>query len=248
MTVIVATITCDFKAYSLPQLLKSISKLGLVGRDEQDVKVFPVRRYLNIETDDPARYKWLVGEGWGDWVWIDFWQWSNEWIPTRDHDQAQGARLPRICVARNMAMEFARHHRDCTHLLFIDSDVLVPPDTIPRLMAHNKDIVGGSVPGRGAHASAVYHGSGSHHQLVDGLLEVDYGTAGFVMLSRRVFTAMAWRWGHTEEGTGPHSEDPIFAHDARLHGFGWWYIDRSLAAKHVDRPDEPLTEEGAAEF
>ena len=33
--------------------------------------------------------------------------------------------------------------RECSHLFFVDDDMVIPPDTLDRLLAHDKDIVGG---------------------------------------------------------------------------------------------------------
>ena len=46
------------------------------------------------------------------------------------------------------------------------------------------------------------------------MLELDYATAGFVLIRKPVYRAIAWRWGDTHEGNGPISEDPLFAYDA----------------------------------
>lgn len=43
---------------------------------------------------------------------------------------------------RNLMIRTALEH-DCTHIMFIDDDMTLPPDIIPRLLAHDKQIVGG---------------------------------------------------------------------------------------------------------
>lgn len=43
---------------------------------------------------------------------------------------------------RNIAIREAIHH-DCSHILFLDDDVIVQPDVLKRLLAHDKDIVTG---------------------------------------------------------------------------------------------------------
>lgn len=53
-----------------------------------------------------------------------------------------------IDMARNTAAKFALEH-ECDYLLFIDDDVLIPPDTIEKLLAPNADIVAGLVIIRG---------------------------------------------------------------------------------------------------
>jgi GT2 family glycosyltransferase len=57
---------------------------------------------------------------------------------------------PRMSIdnARNRAAKHALE-MDCDYLLFIDDDVLVPPDTLSRLLKHEKDIIAGLVVIRG---------------------------------------------------------------------------------------------------
>ncbi|MDD5511994.1 MAG: hypothetical protein PHI12_14495, partial [Dehalococcoidales bacterium] len=128
-------------------------------------------------------------------------------------------------------------------ILYVDSDVLIPKNSIPRLWETGLNIVGGVVPGRGAHAHTVYMGSGKHVVRVnDTLTELDYATAGFVLIRKPVYRAIAWRWGDTHEGDGPISEDPLFGYDARKAGFGWWYVCTDLKAEHLDDKEHSLTE------
>ncbi len=42
--------------------------------------------------------------------------------------------------ARNLIIEAAMEH-DCTHILFLDDDMVFPPDTLNKLMAHDLDVV-----------------------------------------------------------------------------------------------------------
>src|SRR3990167_4683766 len=47
-----------------------------------------------------------------------------------------------IDFSRNQLVDVALHNGS-THLMFIDSDIQFPPDGIERLLAHDKDVVGG---------------------------------------------------------------------------------------------------------
>lgn len=49
----------------------------------------------------------------------------------------------------NRLVEVAKRN-GCSHLLNIDADMIFPEDTLKRLLAHNKDIVGGNYRYRGA--------------------------------------------------------------------------------------------------
>ena len=227
MKIVVATLVCDFKRYSVQRVIEN--NLALAGE-----KIV----YLNIESDSPEGYEHLTSKGI---VW-DAGNWKSAWRGKRGYDQDQGHRLPPICIARNMARDFAMRH-DADAILYVDSDVLIPKNSIPRLWETGLNIVGGVVPGRGVHSHTVYMGSGKHNVRVnDTLTELDYATAGFVMIRKPVFRSIAWRWGWTPAGSGPISEDPMLAHDAREAGFGWWYVCTDLKAEHLDDDENPLTE------
>lgn len=43
---------------------------------------------------------------------------------------------------RNLAIEQAQQH-SCTHILFIDDDLQIPPNLLTKLLSHDKDIVSG---------------------------------------------------------------------------------------------------------
>jgi hypothetical protein len=232
--IVVATITCDFKRYSTEEVLQRNLELAVPRGWEKAV-------YLNVETNlgwQPARD-----------IACDVWSWgTSTWHKRRTKDQDQAHRLSPIVAARNMARDFALS-QDADALLYVDSDVVVPVDSIPRLLETGKSIVSGLVPGRGAHGHVFYTGSGQHFRKVaPNLIELDYATAGFVLIRRPVFQSIAWRWGWTQEGEGPWSEDPIFGYDARKAGFGWWYLRTDVRADHLDNPARPLSEEEAAGF
>jgi len=234
--IVVATITCDFKAYSLQQVLAN-------NADLETPEGFQKAIYVNIEGDAQNNPKLLYSlTRTPGAISYDEWQWRSTWRGERGYDQDQGYRLPPICIARNMAREFAMHH-DADAILYVDSDVLIPRNSIPRLWETGRNIVGGLVPGRGAHSHVYYTGSGQHRrQAGKDLLELDYATAGFVLIRKPVYRAIAWRWGDTHEGNGPVSEDPLFAYDAYKAGFGRWYVCTDLVAKHLDDADRPLKE------
>jgi len=231
-TIVVATITCEYKLYSTGEVVENNASLDVPDG-------WTKRVYVNAEM---SKQKIDVPEG----VALDVWTWESSWRGERKFDQEQPHRLPAICLARNMAREYAlRAGADA--MLFVDSDVLVPKDSLVRLLAEDYNIVGGVVPGRGAHGHVIYAGSGKHQELKGKVLETDYGTAGFVLLRKPVIQSIGWRWGWTHEGSGPMSEDPLFAYDARKAGFGWWYILMDLRASHADKAAR-LTDKEVAAF
>lgn len=244
--IVVAVIACDFKAYSLQRVLNNNLSL-------KTPRGATLLHYLNVE----CRYGgvWPIFEC-DDRVEVDLWTWRAQWRGKRGHDQDQGYRLPPITIARNMALEYAKYH-DAGAILFIDSDVVVPENSAVVLWeelqrSHRSpfNIVGGLVPGRGCHSHVFYTGS-TGPQPVAGekhLVRVDYGTAGFVMIHKDVFWNVPWRWGCVPNNPKSHSEDPLFGHDARKLGFGWWYIRTDLKAEHLDDPERPLENGETAGF
>lgn len=123
--------------------------------------------YVNAETnllDTPGEILKLdeqVAEIYPENYYLDLWNVRSEWItfPKGDQDQA---RLVPICLGRNMCRMFAAS-QGAEWLLFLDSDVVVPPDSIQKLLEIAYDpetgevihrIVGGVVPGRGVHSNS----------------------------------------------------------------------------------------------
>ena len=241
--IVVATMTCDFKAYSLEQVVKRLVELEAPAGIEKLV-------YVNIETspdnlDAMRGYEFVRDLG----LSYDVWAQVSSWRAERAGDQDQGYRLPPIVMARNMAREFAILS-GAAAIMYVDSDVLVPVNALPALWCVDRPIVGGLVPGRGAHSHVNYLGSGKSLEAVSpNLVKTDYATAGFVMIRRAVFQVVPWRWGGTVENPDlPHSEDPLFGYDARRAGFDWWYVRTDVKAEHLDNPDRPLRPDGAAKF
>lgn len=235
--VLVGTLMCDRKRESQMICLESIDQLQY---DQFDV-------YINIQSDNPKKefssvYKWASQqETKGRNVYIDVWNWESNWARTPEFDQ-DNARLVPICIARNTMLQ-AASSMDYDYLLQIDNDVMVPQDSITRLIAEGRPIVGGLVPGRGVHSHATYltnvFGSLDANKLI-----VSCATCGFVLLRRDVFEFMRYRTGHGVHNKDILSEDPAFFDDAdNAWGFGKPVILTDLMAKHWDNPNAPLTED-----
>lgn len=99
---------------------------------------------------------------------------------------------------RNRLIELALE-QDCTHIMFLDDDVLHPPDIIHRLLAHDKDIVGGLYLMRNfPHRPIMFHianddGTCAWRQLgeqEDGLIKVVNMGAGACLIKTDVFRKM----------------------------------------------------------
>lgn len=201
--------------------------------------------YINIETKDPSSWNWiekLLSKSNKSYS-VDYWSIQGTGFVSPQYDQDPN-RVPRICVARNMAVEYAIY-RDVSHLLFIDSDVYPHDGSVQKVIDLHKPIAGGLVPGRGAHSHVNYiFGQSEKH---GNIVKCAHGTCGFMLIERHVFEILRFRTGpHPNERGVWLSEDPAYVADAYLMGLadGWW-IDLTAKADHLDDPGHPLTLEEA---
>ena len=163
---------------------------------------------------------------------FDEWYWGEQgayWRARPKFDQDQ-ARLVPIVTARNMCIDYALR-TGASHLLFIDADVIPPVDVIPKLMSLGHTLVGGIVPGRGCHKDLKYI-FGEEREFSTGsaqVLEVSHGTCGCMMIERRVFDRIRFRYS-IDHGL---SEDPAYAADVlALFGEKMW-LHKGVVCEHI---------------
>lgn len=126
-------------------------------------------------------------------------------------------------------------------VFYMDDDQVFAPDTLTRLLAHDKPITSGLYVSREApfvpHVYDVEDERGwcSYRELKNGdsgLHEVKSVGAGCMLVRREVFEAMErpwWRLGQiTSDGWG---DDHNFCHRAREAGFGIW-VDLEIVVGH----------------
>jgi len=99
---------------------------------------------------------------------------------------------------RNQLVEEAFRH-GCTHIIFMDTDqVYHDQDLIPRLMAHNKPIVGGKVHRRWPPFEPILQRGGEHVPDAEiesgGLVEVDATGTGCLLIRMDVFDQIDEPW------------------------------------------------------
>jgi len=82
---------------------------------------------------------------------------------------------------------------DCTHLLFIDCDLIFSAEQIARLLSHDLPIVHGFYPKKqeGPVAWVVNAWPGNPEPSASGLVPVRYAGTGFLLIERQVFERMA---------------------------------------------------------
>ena len=96
-----------------------------------------------------------------------------------------------VARARNkLAAEFLQS--DCTHLLFLDTDLIFTPEQIARLVSHDEPIVGGLYPKKQPKLEWVINmldGTATEPD-ARGLQRVKYLGTGCLLIAREVFTRM----------------------------------------------------------
>lgn len=143
---------------------------------------------------------------------------------------------PNLPLNREVIAELAQQ-MNCTHLLFIDSDMVFPVDAIPRLLEHDKDVIGvhynmRMLPLR----STVKTRKGETVQ--DTLSTCDGVATGFMLIKMEVFKKLAKPWFHVgvdeSDPTGKTLEghDYRFCRLAREAGYSVWY-DPTIVIKHI---------------
>lgn len=115
--------------------------------------------------------------------------------------------------------------------LWLDSDMTFPVDTLARLLAHDKDIVGCAYPNRHHIGSTVGARQDKAPLERDGLVKADYLGFGCVLIKRDVFQKMSKPWFAPQYRAGeviPVGGDVAFCRSAEVAGFETW-LDQSLS-------------------
>jgi len=122
---------------------------------------------------------------------------------------------------------------NCDYLFFIDDDQIVPKDTLDKLLAHKKDIIGGVYKTK-------YEVQDDVVEYLDdkrpkGLFECGAVGTGCMLIKCDVFKKLPQPWFKyewNENGSVKRSHDWIFCEDARKAGIKVW-ADNSLKIKHI---------------
>jgi len=209
--ILAAVICCEFKEYSLQQCLRAIKKAEF-----EDV-------LLNFEGELPA--------GLIDYDYLQ--NWVLETTPTqkRQYDQDQSYRLSRIVTARNMVIDWAVAG-DYDWIFFVDSDVIIPENTISELFENNEyKLKSGLVKGRGAHSFATY--LSYPQEQVGKWTRCHYATCGFMAIHRSLFRKVRFKWGEAFDTDILCSEDPLYGADCRYLFDEWWWVNTALKSEHL---------------
>jgi hypothetical protein len=139
-----------------------------------------------------------------------------------------------IAAGRNRLAAQAKE-RGATHLLFVDYDMYFPPDTISRLLKHDKDIVGAAYNKRKdppeSTAVPVEEPAPS-----DKLFKCQALGTGLLLIKMSVFDTFKSPWfmfGYKEDGSMLYGEDTYFCqHAIKKGGLDVW-ADPTLGVKHI---------------
>jgi hypothetical protein len=236
--VLVCVLHCDRKHHNRLVPVKSIAAL--------DYDNFEV--YYNIETKEPDDWKDLIAFSHPIMpkVHYDFWNYQSNWWKKPQFDQDQ-ARLVPIVRGRNDSIECALDV-GAEYILFVDSDMIIPANTITKLMSHNKPMVGGFVKGRNDHKSAsyIFGNERGTKDLPNDLVECDHGNIGFVLIKKEVFEVLKFRRGRSQRKGHLQSDDPNYCEDAEILGYGRHVVDKSVKVEHIDETVIPF--ENGAQF
>lgn len=142
---------------------------------------------------------------------------------------------------RNVMIQAAIDNQ-CTHILFLDDDVIPPKDTLKKLLEHNKDVVSGLYPMRNfPHFPVIFdkrfnNGFNRHVHLkdeLDGLVLITNCGFGCVLIKMEVFDKIPKPWvtlGELE--ADGWCDDIAFFNKVHDAGFGM-YCDLTLIVDHM---------------
>ena len=122
--------------------------------------------------------------------------------------------------------------KECTHLLFVDSDMSFPKDAVVRLIERKKDIVGAHYNRRKFPPTSTVVNPKDPNE---GLTTCDSVATGFMLIKLDVFKKLSkpwFFWGLDENGKTVTGEDYFFCSLAREAGFEVW-CDFSIEVGHV---------------
>lgn len=131
---------------------------------------------------------------------------------------------------------------DCTHLLFIDDDMVPPPGMINKFLEHDKDVIAPRLPVWFAEKGIIIAAMDKSYPPYEfklpvgkGLVSVDFVGAGLSFIKRKVFEIVpkpCYRFTYKESGVVEFAEDVNFCKLARQHGIGI-FVDADFTAKHI---------------
>lgn len=128
---------------------------------------------------------------------------------------------------------------NCDYLFFVDDDMILPPDTLDKLLAHKKNIVGGLYRTKYEKQEPVVEYLDNKRP--KGLFECGAIGTGCLLIKCDVFKKIPQKYKNTQgwfnyiwndNGSVKMSHDWLFCHNARECGFEVW-ADNNLKIGHI---------------
>lgn len=123
---------------------------------------------------------------------------------------------------------------NCTHLLFVDSDMVFEKDAVLRLLEADKDIIGADYNRRKLPLENTVKHFNPKQRYDDYLYKVESVGTGFMLIKLSIFDFLPepwFFWESNQDGDLVRGEDYWFCRLAREKGFEVW-VDLSLEVKH----------------
>ena len=149
--------------------------------------------------------------------------------------------MNRIVTARNMIFNQAISG-GYDYVLFIDSDVIVPPDTVTKLLNGNRDCVAGfypitneygfPIPHAKHKTEAGYYVPFEESKLNGAIWAVSLVGLGCTLISRKIFSKYKFRCERGDYNSLLRSEDMCFCEDLRKDHILVWF-DSGLVCRHI---------------
>lgn len=155
-----------------------------------------------------------------------------------------------IDCLRNSLTDIALHNEDCSHIFFIDADVVLPPYALIRMLRRNVDVVTGIYtmkvppyvplaiqrPERPDGSRLYNYYINLNNNLMNKFFRIDAMGAGCMLIKREVLVEMGPPWFkfvHREHGMSSIGEDIFFFDRIKKHGFELW-LDTTIQCDHIN--------------
>lgn len=243
---IVATLIDPHKYYIVPQFLKNLVKMN-----------FPLVTdyYFVLDKEDYKTYRLI--DNWIDGKYDSFAPYPRDLfryvrtllIPTYSEDTV----MDRISRGRDTFLRHVFLRGNYTHLMWLDSDIIAPMDTVPKLLAVNEAISGALITTRNEFTRNTWYntymdksaeggGYPSKTDFVPGdIINVDATGCDCIILRRDVLEAIGkYEHRNRDHPDGPAGEDMLFCQKAKKLGFKT-KINTGIAPRHLGISDIELT-------